>query len=154
METREVLLERLNQTVAQVLELYRHLANPELIVYEGWTAPDILGHLVFWHESFARNVHDLVHDIPPTPLKGRLRDLNQQGVEAMRPYALDRVIQRLEIAHETIQQNILNPRLTLIPYRQGSRDYTPEEHLDLVHKHMTGHLKGIQAALTKAKKHQ
>jgi hypothetical protein len=145
METREALLDHLTEVVTQLIEACRTV-EPEAAVYDGWSAKDILGHLTFWHESFARNVADLAHDRKPTPLKGKLGDLNQQGVDEMRQCALEEVIRRLEAAHHIIQANILSPKVILIPYRKGSRDYTPEEHLEMVTKHMQQHLKGIDHA--------
>jgi len=148
METKEDLLGRLSKVVEELIAVCRQLPDPEAEpsapVYEGWAAKDILGHVTFWHESFARNVDDLAHDRKPTPLKGKLGDLNQQGVEAMRPCSLEEIIGRLEAAQRIIHANILNPRLILIPYRKGSRDYTPEEHLKIVIDHITAHVKAIR----------
>jgi hypothetical protein len=137
----------LKEAGAQLLAACRNVPNPEAS-YEGWSIKDILGHLTFWHESFARNVADLAHDRKPAPLKGKLGDLNQQGVDAMRHCTLEEVISRLETAHHIIQVNILSPKLILIPYRKGTRDYSPEEHLEIVTKHMQQHLKGISHAQT------
>ena len=144
MTTREELLARLTQTVEELIAVGRQLPDVETAVYDGWTAQDVLGHIAFWHESFARNVDDLVHDRKPTPLKGKLSDLNQQSVEALRPCSLEDVIGRLEAAQRVIQANILSPKLILIPYRKGSRDYTPDEHLDIVADHIQAHIKAIQ----------
>ena len=147
MDTREVLLDRLNVTVGQLLVVARSISKPDRSVSDEWTVKDVLGHVTFWHESFARNVADLAHGRTPTPLKGKLGDLNQRGVEESRACTLTEVIARFEAAHEVIQANILNPALTLIPYRIGSRDYSPEEHLDIVTKHLEQHVKGLRAAL-------
>ncbi|MBI5567530.1 MAG: ClbS/DfsB family four-helix bundle protein [Chloroflexi bacterium] len=147
METREVLLERLNDTLTQLLGVVRTLPNPDRVVSDDWTVKDMLSHVTFWHESFARNVDDLANGRKPTPLKGKLADLNQRGVDELRGCTLNEVIARLEAAHGLIQANVLNPAISLIPYRKGSRDYSPEEHLDIVNKHIEQHLKGIQAAL-------
>ena len=144
METKEILLKRLDETVAHLIEVVRAASDHDTVVYEGWAAKDILGHVTFWHESFARNLDDLVHDRKPTPLKGRLGDLNQQGVAELRPCSLEEVIGRLEAAQRIIHADILNPKLSLIPYRKGSRDYTPEEHLSVVADHIEGHVKAIQ----------
>lgn len=146
METKEILLDRLDEAIAQLIDVCRNVLNPEAAVSEGWSAKDILGHLTFWHESFARNVADLVHDRKPTPVKGKLSDLNQQGVDEMRLCTLEEVVRRLEAAQRSIQASILNPKLILIPYRKGSRDYTPEEHLEIVTKHIQQHLKGVSHA--------
>jgi hypothetical protein len=144
METKEVVLKRLDETVAHLIEVVRAASDPHTVVYEGWSAKDLLGHVTFWHESFARNVADLVHDRKPTPLKGKLSDLNQQGVADLRPCSLEEVISRLETAQRIIHANILNPKLSLIPYRKGSRDYTPEEHLDIIIDHIEQHAKAIK----------
>lgn len=147
MPTRQTLLTQLDETVAQFTAAYRQIAAPDLEIYEGWSAKDILGHITFWHESFARNVDDLAHERKPTPLKGRLSDLNQQGVESTRALPGEAVLQRFESAHQVIQAHILNPRLVLIPYRKGSRDYTPEEHLQIVNDHIRAHLRAIEKTI-------
>lgn len=146
MKTRETVLKQLNETISQLFDVYQNLANPEISVYEEWTAKDILGHIVFWHESFARNVHDIVNDIEPTPLKGKYSDLNQCCFDEMRTKTINDITRRLEVAHRVIQENILNPKLVLIPYKKGSRDYTPDEHLDIVNEHIKEHLSSIRKA--------
>lgn len=146
METRQILLERLNKTIAQLLSIYQTLPDPNAMVYELWSAKDVLAHLTFWHESFARNVDDLAHGRTPSPLKGRLRDLNQRGVDGMTHLTLVEVLARFEAAHATIRANSLSPALTSIPYRKGSREYTVEEHLDMVNDHINQHSRDVQKA--------
>ena len=147
MPTRQSLLTQLNESMAQFIAAYQQIADPNREVSEGWSAKDILAHVTFWHESFARNVDDLAHERKPAPLKGRLGDLNQQGVESMRTLPGEVILQRLKDAHQVIQAHILDPRLALIPYRKGSRDYTPEEHLRIVDDHIRAHLGAIKSAL-------
>jgi hypothetical protein len=149
METRQAFLERLNETVAQLLDTCQTLLDPNAMIYELWSAKDVLAHLTFWHESFARNVDDLVNGRKPSPLKGRFIDLNQGGVDAMASLGLTQVMERFESAHAVIQANILNPVLTLIPYKKGSREYTPQEHLDIVDTHINEHLRDVQRVLSK-----
>lgn len=146
METRQTLLERLNNTVEQLFDIYKTLPDPHAMVYEFWSAKDVLAHLTFWHESFARNVDDLAHGRQPTPLKGRLSDLNQGGVEALAHLTLAEVLERFEAAHAILQAHILDPALTLIPYRRGSREYTAEEHLEIVTDHINHHLRDVRKA--------
>jgi hypothetical protein len=146
MKTREELLKQLNETISELFGVYGNMVNPRIAVNEDWTAKDILGHITFWHESFARNVSDLVNGIKPTLLKGKYSDLNQRCLDEMRPQAVEEIIKRLEAAHSVIQENILNAKLILIPYKKGSRDYTPEEHLDIVNKHIQEHLREIKKA--------
>lgn len=148
MDARLNLLSRLDNTIARLFTVYGGIEHPEMVVIGEWTAKDLLGHIVFWHESFARNVYDIASNIKPTPLKGRLTDLNQQSVVEMQPYSTETLLLRLESAHLVIRQNIRNPGLELIPYRQGSRPYTPEEHLEIVDRHLSGHLNDIEKALS------
>ena len=147
MKRREFYLQHLNETVTQLRVVYQTLPDPNTMVYELWSGKDVLAHLTFWHESFARNVDDLVNGRKPTPLKGRFIDLNQGGVDAMAHISLAGVLERFEAAHAIIQANILNPALTLIPYKKGSREYTPEEHLDIVDAHINEHLRDVRKTL-------
>jgi hypothetical protein len=106
-----------------------------------------LAHLTFWHESFARNLDDLVRSRKPSPLNGRFIDLNQGGVDAMAHLTLIQALERFEAAHLIIRANILDPALSLIPYKKVSREYTPEEPLDLVNEHINEHLRDVRKAL-------
>ena len=147
MESREFYLQRLQAAAADLLNVYLQLPESDAMVYEHWTAKEVLAHLTFWHESFAHNVDDLVNGRKLMPFKGRLIDLNQGGVDAMKPLSLAQVVSRFEVAHHTIQRSILDPGLTLITYKKGSRDYTPDEHLDIVYKHIRIHLGDVNQAL-------
>jgi hypothetical protein len=138
-ENRHLLLERLNRLLA----VYESLPDPDVQVYDVWTAKDILAHLTFWHESFARNVSALARGAAPTPLRGKLSDLNQAGVDGMRSCSLTEVMERLEYAQRVIQEDILKPGIGMIPYRKGSRDYSPEEHLEVVIDHISKHMRDI-----------
>ncbi|PKO12888.1 MAG: hypothetical protein CVU39_21505 [Chloroflexi bacterium HGW-Chloroflexi-10] len=149
--TRDELFAHLNTTVAQFIELYQHIPNPEAVQVDAWTAKNVLCHVTFWHESFARNVRDLVNDIPPRPLKGRYADLNQQCFAEMDPLPIETILQRFSNAQDTIRANVFNPKLTLIPYKKGSRDYTPEEHLYIVTEHVQDHLQTIKKIISRRK---
>ncbi|HUN09279.1 MAG TPA: maleylpyruvate isomerase N-terminal domain-containing protein [Aggregatilineales bacterium] len=143
LERRRHLLVQLDSQVKALVDTYRQLPDTSFPVYEGWSAQDVLAHLTFWHESFARNLTALATGAPPQPLKGKLHDLNQAGVESMRESSLDAIIRRLESAHQQIQAHILNPAVTIIPYRKGSRDLTPPDHLQLVADHIGKHLRDV-----------
>ena len=77
-DTREILLQRLSETLEKLYELYRDRIDIEIEIYEGWSTRDILGHITFWHESFARNVNALIEGNKPSPLKGKYVEINQR----------------------------------------------------------------------------
>lgn len=150
---REDLLDQLDATVHELIVLFQTSADPETAVYDGWSAIDVLGHITFWHESFARNVEDMATGDKPTPLRGRLSDLNQCSINEMRECSLETIINRLDVAQQVIRNHILDAKISSIPYRKGSRDYTPEEHLDIVNKHIIGHLRAIKSSGEVSLKH-
>ncbi|MCE1252315.1 MAG: hypothetical protein LWX83_02065 [Anaerolineae bacterium] len=143
MPTRLQLLTELDEAVNQLVVTAKNSQNPDRLIYEEWTVKDIVAHLTFWHESFARNVYDLACNQPPRPLKGRLRDLNTQGIVDKRDCSLDDVLQQLIKAHTILQKFMPTLTQELIPYRKGSRDYSPEEHLEIVTDHIRMHTKDI-----------
>jgi hypothetical protein len=144
MNQRENFLHALNTTVTQLLDVYKNMDDPDVMVYQLWSAKDVLAHLTFWHESFSRNVLDMVNGRKPTVLKGRFIDLNQGGVDEMRTETLETVIDRFVRSHLVIQDHILNLGVIMIPYKRGSRDYSPEEHLGVVDGHINQHLRDVQ----------
>ncbi len=147
MTTRKILLENLAESVQQLVSMCRNIGNPNAVVYPGWTVKDVLAHITFWHESFARNVSDLADDRKPRPLRGTYKELNRRCVEEFSSLPIEEIVSRLEEAQQAIQKNILNPKLVFIPYRIGSRDYTPDEHLQVVSEHIKEHTKDIQTSI-------
>jgi hypothetical protein len=121
-------------------------ASDDALVDGSWAVRDVVGHVAFWHESFARNVDDLAHARRPAPLRGRLSDINERGVAEARTVPLDTIVERLRVAHATIRAAILSPTLGLIPYRAGSRQYTPSEHLEVARDHIRAHARSIERA--------
>jgi len=113
------------------------------MIYEYWNAKDILGHITFWHESFARNILDLGKNIKPSPLKGKLSEINKQSVETTKNESVENLIKRLKEAQNTIEEYIFLDKINLIPYKKGSRDYSKLEHLEVVSNHIHKHLKDI-----------
>jgi hypothetical protein len=140
---RAELLAELDSAVEQLLAAAANVSD-DVPVDGSWTVRDVVGHVTFWHESFARNVDDLVHARRPTPLRGRLSDLNERGVAEARTLPLDKTVDRLRAAHATIHASILSPSLGLIPYRVGSRSYTPDEHLAVVRDHIRAHARSLE----------
>jgi hypothetical protein len=49
----------------------------------------------------------------------------------------------LQIAQNTIDQNIGNILIESIPYKKGSRNYSRIEHLEIVEGHIRKHLKDL-----------
>jgi hypothetical protein len=143
---REVLLTVLNNTICSFLEFYQQESDFDNIFIGEWTAKQVIMHVTFWHESFARNVRDLALGIKPKILIGTYAALNTRAFEEMGQLSMTEIANRLQHAQEMIQRYILNPKLGMIPYKARSRDYSPEEHLEIVHLHIQDHLKDLKLA--------
>lgn len=139
-------LARLGATVASVCGWYRTHEDVEFPVNTAWTARDALVHVVFWHESFARNVADLAVGIKPRPLKGTYAELGKRAAEEYHACPVSELLARLERAQRVIEQSVFHPNVTLIPYKVGSRPYAPLEHIRVVDDHVRGHLDRIETA--------
>jgi len=138
---RTELLAELDSAVERLLAAAAANVSDDVLVDGSWSVRDVVG-----HESFARNVDDLVHARRPTPLRGRLSDLDKRGVAEAGAVPLDAIVDRLRGAHATIRASILSPTLGLIPYRVGSRSYTPSEHLEVVRHHIRAHARSLERA--------
>lgn len=142
---RRELLKCLNHEVVQFVELCRR-EDPALAVNSEWTAKDVAAHITFWHESFARNLRDAAAGVSATPLRGTYAELNARCMREMRPLTMDQITERLICAHRTVEELILEPSLTEIAYRHGSRPYGPDEHLEVVASHIHAHAARIEKA--------
>ena len=97
----------------------------------GWSAKDYLGDILYWHESFARNIADVSNGVKPNPIKLSLRDATREGVRTSRELSVSTLLRRLNKAQKTIEQHILNDTIAVIPYRRGSRMYDRVDYLDI-----------------------
>ncbi len=139
----KVKVDRLKSELETLFAFFEQKRDFDKMIYDYWSAKDILGHITFWHESFARNICDLGKNTKPNPLKGKLSEVNKQSVETTRKETIENLIIRLKDAQSTIEEYIYLDRINLIPYKQGSRNYSRAEHLDIVSNHIHKHRKDI-----------
>ena len=99
-------VEILRNELEQLFDFFEKGLDYDKMVYEYWNAKDILGHITFWHESFARNISDLGKNIKPNPLKGKLSEVNKQSVETTKNESVKNLIKRLKEAQRTIEENV------------------------------------------------
>lgn len=139
-DTIDRLLALERQEVENFIRLYQvpHF-DFEVMINHRWDACDMLAHLVAWHESFALNISLLARGEPPQPPRGTLRAVNRQGVLDRRGQSVEQLIRRFRKAQKTIEANIYNESIALIPYRKPGTSYTRAQHLDVVRGHIRDH---------------
>ncbi len=145
MSDRQELLDALDEAVTSFVEVCRGV-DPAIRVNREWAAKDVAAHITFWHESFARNLSDTVAGRPPHPLRGTYAELNAMCMLEMGPLSMGEIIGRLLVAQEVVRDGVMGPSLVAIPYRRGSRDYGPDEHLEVVAAHILSHMIRIREA--------
>ena len=77
-------LKLLKKKVNELIAFYQQDLDFTKMVYTQWSAKDVLGHLTFWHESFARNLKDVSEGSKPNPLRGKLSEVNRLSVDSNR----------------------------------------------------------------------
>ena len=143
-QSRKHLLAALSKVVTSIIKDFKSFSTYTFKIDSVRTAKDVLEHIVFWHESFSRNTRDVAQKKQPKPLKGSYAKLAEQSQKEMSHESVANLLLRLTKAQESIEKNILNTQIVSIPYRVGSRAYTPEEHLDVVQQHLLGHLNEVK----------
>lgn len=133
----------LQNKVEELISFFNQHYNYDVRVNAQWSAKDVLGHLTFWHESFARNLKDLADGIKPNPFKGTLSMVNERSVRCTRECSIKELQLRLDQDQKIINENIFNNAIEMIPYKKGSRDYSRLEHLIIVENHIAKHLKEL-----------
>jgi hypothetical protein len=137
-------LAELEDALAELVADARAVPDPAAVTTGEWTARDVVAHLVFWHESFARNVADLAAGRRPSPLAGTYAALADRTRVELGGLGIEELIERLLAAQAAIRAHLRDPRVVLIPYRRGSRAYPPDEHLALVRDHVRGHARELR----------
>ena len=114
-----------------------------------WSGRMVVAHVVWWHESFARNVADLAEGRRPSPLAGTYAVLAARTRTELGDLPIETLLGRLEAAQAVIRQHVGSPRIALIPYRRGSRRYAPAEHLAVTADHVARHAAELERAATR-----
>lgn len=143
MKNLEIEINTLNQSIENFI-LQSKKINLEFIVYkEGWRKKDIISHITFWHEYYARVVLALSTGKQPDLFDKSYSEISENGVNSLKEESVQKIYFRLRNANKKLIQNISNVK-TLIPYKIGSRSYSPIEYLQTINTHINSHLKDLK----------
>ena len=147
--TPTTLVDRLAALEAAVVRLAgaaRATSYPDDVVTGDWSARLVVAHLVFWHESFARNVADLAAGRRPAPVAGTYAALAERTRAELGDLPIEALLERLVAAQAVIRRDIGARGIDIIPYRRGSRAYPPLEHLEVTRDHVARHAAELERA--------
>ncbi|MDR0501645.1 MAG: hypothetical protein LBG97_10500 [Coriobacteriales bacterium] len=114
-----------------------------------WTAKDYLSDIVYWHESFARNISDISLNRQPNVIRLSLREATKQGVDSNKDSSVSQLLRRLSKAQKDIESHIFNDKIDAIPYRKGSREYNRVEYLDIRTSEFNWHFWAVLQSMIK-----
>lgn len=141
------LVDTLERRVDDIVFLYcQHGFDSYASVYPEWTAKDVLAHIVFWHESFARSLESISGGGKATPPKGNLRVVNQQGVDDRKQMNVTQLLRAFEQAQETISRLVTVPDLGPIQYRDPGRSMAPDAFVIHLYGHISRHYQDVLAS--------
>lgn len=136
----------LEHTVAEFVTIAEDAKLSQLVSDHGWSVKDVIAHVVSWQEYYARVTGALVKGDVPDLFKGSLGETNEQGVKQYRKFSRKQLLDKLNQATKSLIRNLKQLKVKEIPYRRGSRDYSPEEYIDVISSHIQSHTDQIQAA--------
>ncbi len=84
----------------------RALPDLEVLTTGEWSARMVLAHIVFWHESFGRNVADLAAGRQPTPLRGSLAALGERTRAELGSLDVEVLLGRFVAAQSVIRRDV------------------------------------------------
>ena len=138
--TRAEAIARLDATVAQVAGELPALPSPT-VPHAGWGAHEVLSHIVFWHETYARVLEPLSRGRDPILLDGVFREFNRIAVARLRNVPDVALAARLRRANVIVAAALAAlPPGARIRIRTGAKPRGPREFADGVDAHLRGHL--------------
>ena len=138
--TRAEAIARLDATVGEVcraLPTLRALAVP----HGGWGAHEVLSHIVFWHETYARILEAMAEGRQPAVLVGVFPEFNRIAVERFRTVPDAVLVARLRKANAIVVAALGSvPPHARIKIKSGANPRGPVQFADRVEAHLRGHL--------------
>ncbi|NTV30435.1 ClbS/DfsB family four-helix bundle protein [candidate division WWE3 bacterium] len=141
----ENLFAQLTDTIDQFVDIVRN-KQLNLMATDEWTVKDILCHIVFWHESYAANYHATAQQEPPCIPQEPAYKLNHPGVSKLRNVSMEKLIQRLYIANDSLFTSIVEKKVPRMTYHSKGRTYETGDFLKMIDGHIKTHMTQIRRA--------
>jgi hypothetical protein len=113
---------------------------------ESWGPREVLIHLVFWHEQYARIASAMARDKKPFLLKGSARALNDAAVAREINVPIDELLKRWTRAHERFSAVARSHRASEIrmPLRVGGKAWPVADLIRIAAGHIRRHHAKLQ----------
>lgn len=142
--TRAEAIARLDTTVDEVSRVLPGMPAPA-VPHAGWGAHEVLSHIVFWHETYARILEAMAEGHQPAVLVGVFPEFNRIAVERLRTVPDAVLVARLRRANAIVVAALgsLSPHAR-VRIKSGTNARGPVEFADRVEAHLRGHLEELR----------
>ncbi len=113
-------------------------------VYDDWSVKEILCHVTFWHINYAENLIAEEENKERPLLKGKYSVINTLAFKTLRRFSTENIIKKLVDANMEIGEVVKRGKVSKMTYKEGARDYSMEEFLDMIEAHIRNHAKDIR----------
>lgn len=135
----------LTQSIEAFLqEISKHRLNDSAT--EEWTVKDILCHIAFWHDYYAKNYSALAENTKPFifPSKGG-STRNQEGVNSLSHKPQKYLVSLINNAQASLYKSIVMKEVPQMTYT-GSSVYKTEDFLEMIAGHIQRHTLQVRRA--------
>lgn len=108
-----------------------------------WTVHEIIAHVASWQEYYAQVTRALLHNEKPELFKKSLEETNTEQVALYSKVATKTLLGKISRSTKELIRNVKKLEVESIPYKKGSRNYTPEEYINVITGHVKSHTKQV-----------
>jgi uncharacterized protein DUF1706 len=140
--------QQLTSAVDAFLEYFSTLPQQRLRSSTGtsWGPREVLIHLVFWHEQYARITESITRGQTPTLLQGTFKEWNAKATQLERRTTVDELLGRFKAANSRLIAiaEHRNARALSFCFREGSKSWLYDDALVAISRHIRGHIEKLR----------
>ena len=142
---------RLDEAIASFVEFIHSLPADALALSktDRWGPREVLIHLVFWHEQYARIGEDMAAKRQPVMLRGTFKELNRTAVAENNSVPVETLIERWDSAHKRFVHvaKMRNAHHLKFSLREKSKQWPMADIIRLAAGHIQNHQSDLRIAL-------
>ncbi|MCA9390169.1 hypothetical protein KC571_02090 [candidate division WWE3 bacterium] len=141
-------MKQLDDAIEQFIKTAHHVTLSQEVYADGWSAKEIIAHLVFWHEYYVTVLKALANDEDP-PLMEGTAEKNKFAAPIAKKNSREELLNRLVKAQQKFKKYIVLVKIPLIPYNKTAMKRPPKDYVSVIAKHVAKHEKDLHKALKK-----
>jgi hypothetical protein len=138
-------IKRLNNAAAEFIRVADSVMLSKQVYELGWNAKEIIAHIVFYHEYYARVVEAIVQKQELPLINESLARVNKRSAKEESKYSREILLSRFKTAHEIFVKNLIQlDSSARIPYKENGRIYEVNGYINEITRHIMRHTKDLK----------